>query len=92
MGKTTDTAIALRYDTSLPAPFVVAHGRGDLAKRVIGIASLHGVPVRSEPELAERLIMLEPGSVIPEELFEPVAKILAFVLDLENEYGTSKST
>lgn len=77
-------AAAIRYDEGLPAPFVTAMGRGDLAERLLGLALSSGVPIRSAPELAERLLYLEPGDVIPEELYVPVARILAFVLDLEN--------
>ncbi len=78
-------SVALRYDRSLPAPFVVASGRGDLAARIAGIAAEAGVPVRDDPDLAQRLVCLDPGAVIPEELFAPVAEILAFVLALDGE-------
>ncbi len=89
MDKTQRFAAALRYDTRLPAPFVTASGRGDLARRLLGLAQKFGVPVTNAPELAERLVYLDPGDVIPEELFVPVAKILTFVLDIEDAKRTS---
>ncbi len=81
MGK--DIAAALRYDPSLPAPFVVARGRGDLASKLVDLAHRAGVPVRTEAELAERLLWLNPGEVIPEELYRPVAELLLFLLEIE---------
>lgn len=76
-------AAAIRYDDSLPAPFVLASGRGDAARRLVDVARRHGVPVTEVPELAERLVMLDPGTVIPESLFVPVAEVLSFVLAMD---------
>lgn len=81
-------AVALRYDTRLPAPFVTAAGRGELAHRLVALARRFDVPVQNASELAERLVYCKPGDVIPEELFVPVARILAFVLDLEDRRRT----
>lgn len=74
------TAVALRYDDSLPAPFVLARERGEQARRLLSLARRYGVPVRNAPELEARLIELDPGTIIPEELFAPIAEIFAFVL------------
>lgn len=83
MDRSRGRAAAIRYDETLPAPFVTAVGRGEMAQRLLAIARRFSVPVESAADLAERLVYLEPGEVIPEELFVPVARILAFVLDLE---------
>lgn len=84
-----DRAAALRYDTHLPAPFVLAAGRGEMAARMLRIARDAGVPVVDVPELAERLVELDPGTVIPEELFVPVAEVLSFVLSLDQHVRNS---
>lgn len=76
-------ATALRYDTTVPAPFVLARGRNHLAERLINIAREAGIPVQYDSELAERLLWLEPGEVIPQELYQPVAEILSFMLELK---------
>lgn len=70
------SAAALRYDRSLPAPFVVARGIDDLADRLQDLARRYSVPVVRQSELAERLVLLEPGRCIPEHLYDPVAKVL----------------
>lgn len=83
MSMDNPTAAAIRYDDSLPAPFVLASGRGDAARRLLEVARRHGVPVTEAPELAERLVTLDPGTVIPESLFVPVAEVLSFVLAMD---------
>ena len=75
----TEKAVALQYREDLPAPFLVAKGRDRLAERIVALAKEHGIQVVAEPELAERLFLLETGSFIPEECFEVVAQLLAYV-------------
>lgn len=82
-------AAALRYDTRLPAPFVVASGRNAMADRLLRIAREAGVPVVDAPQLADRLVELDPGTAIPEELFLPVAQVLAFVLGVDQHVRNS---
>ena len=91
MAKKVRAASAIRYDERTPAPFVLASGRGERADRLLEVARRYGVPVQDAPELAERLVHLEPGEVIPEELFLPVARILAFVLDLDDQRVKKKN-
>lgn len=79
------SASALRYDDSMPAPIVTARGRGHLARRMVELARNSGVPVEHAPELADRLIVLEPGSVIPEDIYHPVAQIFAFLMGINDE-------
>jgi len=38
-------ALAVKYDSRYPAPFILAKGHGDLARRIERIAEQHGVPV-----------------------------------------------
>lgn len=85
------TATALRYDERLPAPFVVAQGREHLARRMMDLARRAGVPVASDAELAERLLLLKPGDVIPDELYRPVAEIFLFLLELSKTESKKKS-
>lgn len=72
-------AVALRYDAP-DAPRVVAVGRGELGQRIIDTAREHGVPLETNPALAEALSSIEPDSQIPEALYEAVAVIIAFIL------------
>ena len=74
-----DRSIAIRYDRELPAPFVVASGRRELAKRIREIAEQAGVTIVEQPELAEALINIRPGDFIPEEFYAIIAELLVFV-------------
>ena len=76
-------AVALRYTEELPAPMVIASGRGRAAECIARIAREHGVTIVRDTELAEALITVDLGSLIPEELYGGVAAVLAFVRALE---------
>lgn len=76
----THYAVALRYDGSKPAPELVAKGVDHLALTIREIAEEAGVPVVHAPPLARALYRdVELGQLIPEELFQAVAEVLAFV-------------
>ncbi len=74
-----DRAVAVKYATGLPAPFIVGKGRNEVARRIVSLAVEHGVQVMEAPELTDALMTLEVGDWIPEEYFEIVAEILSFV-------------
>lgn len=77
----THLATALRYqDGDDEAPTVIAHGEGDLAKRLIEAAHVYGVPVVRDVPVAHALRELELGTEIPEALYEAVAEVLRELL------------
>ncbi len=78
-----EKAIALRYDETLPAPLVVAKGSAHVAERIERVAEDAGVRIVADPALAESLVFLDIGELIPEDLYGAVAEILAFVLRAE---------
>jgi flagellar biosynthetic protein FlhB len=76
----THFAVALKYDAEKSAPEVVAKGADLIAKRIRELAADSGVPVISDPPLARSLHgSVEVGHVIPEELYQAVAQLLAYV-------------
>ena len=76
----THFSVALRYDSAHPAPVVVAKGADHLALRIRRAAAETGVAVVPDPPLARALYgSVEVGRMIPEELFEGVAQLLAYV-------------
>lgn len=84
---TTRRAIALRYEQQQEeAPRIVAKGAGEVADAIIRSASSHEVPVMENRELVDALISLEIDSVIPAELYQAVAEVLAYVY----QYGQKK--
>jgi len=73
-------AIALKHDIGKPeAPTVVASGRGSFAERIIERAIEHNIPVHQDDHLATLLSKVSVPSTIPTELFEAVARVLAFI-------------
>ena len=76
----THYSVALRYDAGNPAPVVVAKGVDHLAFKIREIAADAGVMVVPDPPLARSLYgIVEVGHAIPEELYQGVAQLLAYV-------------
>jgi flagellar biosynthetic protein FlhB len=77
----THVAVALRYDeTRQNAPIVVAKGLDEVAQAIKALAAEHGVILHEEAPLARALHRAcEIGDPIPAELFEAVARVLAYV-------------
>ena len=75
----THLAIALRYNPlEAPSPMVLAKGADFMAKKIRDIAQEHNIPIRENKPLAQALYKsVDVGQIIPEELFQAVASILA---------------
>ncbi|NPB07771.1 MAG: EscU/YscU/HrcU family type III secretion system export apparatus switch protein [Aquificae bacterium] len=73
-------AVALRYGEGDRAPVVVAKGRGELARKIIEIAKEKGIPVVEDENLVEALLQVDVYEEIPPELYEAVAKVLAYIM------------
>jgi flagellar biosynthetic protein FlhB len=79
----THFAVALAYDESMPAPRVVAKGRGAIAQKIREVARQHGVPLLEAPPLARALYAhTELDQTIPPALFRAVAEVMAYVYQL----------
>lgn len=75
------SAVALRYQPEAPyldaAPRLIAKGQGLLAERILEIARTNGVAVEQNPDLLALLEPLNVNRMIPQELFQAVAIVLA---------------
>ena len=78
-----EKAVAIKYDTSLPAPFILAKGKGELAAKLATIARQNGVTLTRNPHAADALIDLPIGALIPEELYAVIAELIIFVCKLK---------
>jgi flagellar biosynthesis protein len=76
-------AVALRYERSDRAPKITAKGAGRVAEIILRIAKENDIYIEDNSLLSEALMQFEVGDYIPEELYEVVAEILAFVYQLE---------
>lgn len=68
------------------APKVVASGKGVIADKIIEKAKEARIPVYEDEHLAETLSGIKIGSEIPQELYEVVAEVLAFISRLDSGY------
>jgi flagellar biosynthesis protein FlhB len=79
----THFAVALKYDPSRGAPRVIAKGAGELALKIRKIADKERVPMVEDVPLARTLYKAcDIGDEIPGELYEAVARVLAFIFAL----------
>lgn len=77
-------AVALRYKNNQDkAPVVTASGQGRMAEKIIALARENKIPVEENAPLAEALRKLTPGQEIPEELYEAVAILLAYIMEMD---------
>ncbi|HCW05208.1 MAG TPA: flagellar biogenesis protein [Clostridium sp.] len=83
MGKRKKAA-ALQYEKNYDAPIVTAAGVGFIADKILETAKENKVPIVENQELADLLSNVDVDSAIPVELYEAVAEIIAFVIDLDD--------
>jgi len=78
-------AVALLYDKQRSAaPLVVAKGAGIVAENIKKVAREHGVPVVENKPLARMIYKLvQLNEVIPVDLYQAVAEVLAYVYKLK---------
>ncbi|MGE5628707.1 MAG: EscU/YscU/HrcU family type III secretion system export apparatus switch protein [Solirubrobacterales bacterium] len=76
-------AAALKYEGGYEAPVVTAAGIGKIAENIINGAKENNVPVVYDQELTALLTNLDIGESIPFELYEAVAKVIAYVMDVD---------
>jgi len=81
----THYAVALQYEKNGPkAPVVVAKGADNIALRIVETAEEHKVAVVENRPLARGLYeAVELGMEIPEQYYQAVAEVLAFVYGLK---------
>ena len=72
-------AVALVYDPKYEAPVIIAKGVHLTAKSILDIASEHGIPIVQNEPLAGLLLETDIGTCIPEQTWQAVASIFAFL-------------
>ncbi len=83
----THYAVAIQYDAEkFDAPMVVAKGENYLAQRIKEVARDNNVEIVENKPLARMLYFnVEIGEMIPQELYQGVAEVLAFVYHLKGK-------
>ena len=82
----THYAVALKYDRTVqPVPYVVAKGVDFIAFKIREVAQNNNVPIVENRLVARTLYnLVEIGGIIPSEMFQAVAEILAYVYNKSN--------
>lgn len=76
-------AVAIKYPEGAEIPFITAKGRGELADKIVEIAEKNNVKIENDALLVDVLDVQKIGDAIPEEAWQAVAKILAFILEIK---------
>lgn len=80
-------AVALTYQPETSdAPKVIAKGKGKIAENILVRAAENGIPIQEDVSLMELLGKLDINESIPEELYQAVAEVFAFVYQLDREH------
>ena len=79
-------AAALSYDKSkIASPKMTALGQGLTAEHIIKKANEHQVPIVEDPSLVDMLSELHVNETIPEELYQVVAEVFAYIYSLDKK-------
>ena len=80
-------AVALKYIEGTDAPVIMAKGEGRRAEVILEEAEKKGIPLAEDKVLVDMLGLSEEGSLVPENTWQALAVIFAYILNEEkNEY------
>ena len=85
----THFAVAIKYDAKDGSvPKVLAKGADNIALKIKEIAREHGIQIYENQQLARELYKkVDVGAFIPQELYQAVAEVLAFVYRTNKRRG-----
>ena len=83
----THYAVAIKYDPDqYDAPIVLAKGEDYLAQKIKEVAKEHNIEIVENKPLARMLYAnVDVGQLVPPELYQAVAEVLAFVYQLKGK-------
>lgn len=82
----THLAVALSYRPGMVAPQVVAKGQDKVAEKIKEVAKENRITIVENKPLARALYeTVEVGGIVPHELYQAVAEVLAYVYKLKNK-------
>ncbi|WP_440895294.1 EscU/YscU/HrcU family type III secretion system export apparatus switch protein [Amphibacillus sp. Q70] len=77
-------AVALQYDREkASSPVVKAKGQGYVAEEILKRAKDSDVPIQEDKSLVEVLSQLNINDRIPEELYQAVAEVFAYIYKID---------
>lgn len=86
MNEKPKKAATLKYNQDEDfAPIISAAGKGYVAEEIIKRAEENNIPIVEDPSLVEILAELNINTHIPEELFQVVAEVFAFIYQTDKK-------
>ncbi len=76
-------AVVLKYPDGAQAPFVIAKGKGFLARAIIEEAQKNDVYIEENTPLVDFLSEVTVGSLVPPQTWEILAQIFSVILQEE---------
>ena len=76
-------AVVLKYPDGAQAPFVIAKGKGLLARAIIEEAQKNDVYIEENAPLVDFLSEVTVGSLVPPQTWEILAQIFSVILQEE---------
>ncbi len=73
------------------APKLLQKEKAKLQKILLENANLYDVPIYEDPNLVELLGQLDLNEAIPEDLYQAVAEVFAFIYRLDEQHSILKS-
>ena len=74
-------AVALKYPEGVEAPIIVAKGSGRIAEQIVSEAEKNEVLIKEDTILVDMLGLSNVGTIVPEETWEVLARIFAFIME-----------
>ena len=74
-------AVALKYPEGVEAPIIVAKGSGRIAEQIVSEAEKNEVLIKEDTILVDMLGLSDVGTIVPEETWEVLAQIFAFIME-----------
>ena len=82
----THLSVALQYvQGEMDAPIIIAKGADNVAMKIREIATENKIPLVENVDVARALYKVDVGAVVPEQMFQAVAEILAYVYSLKRK-------
>lgn len=78
-----EKAVVLKYPQGAEAPFVIAKGKGLLARTIIQEAQKNDVYIEENAPLVDFLSEVTVGSLVPPQTWEILAQIFSVILQEE---------
>lgn len=83
-----EKAVVLKYPQGAEAPFVIAKGKGLLARAILEEAKKNDVHIEENAPLVDFLSEVTVGSLVPPQTWEILAQIFSVILTEEESRGS----